>query len=92
MFIASYLNQIPGVDVPLADFLISAACEEHVLLVLIGMQLGGEVHLALAQRADDLPRLRVPQLDAGLVAAAAQELGAIVVEVHIPHTLSRKPA
>ena len=78
------LDDISRFQIPLVDFLVGAASQHHVLL--LGMELGNIVHLALPKGLDDLPRLGVPQLD-DLVIAGAEKALAIVAEVYILHTL-----
>ena len=84
---ALHLDEVPGIHIPLVDLLVSATGEQHVLLVLVRVQLGDVVHLAVPEGADDCAGLRVPELHPGLVVAAAQEFGAVVVEVDVPHAL-----
>mmetsp|Transcript_6356 Transcript_6356/g.18273 ORF Transcript_6356/g.18273 Transcript_6356/m.18273 type:complete len:428 (-) Transcript_6356:629-1912(-) len=81
------LHSVSTVHVELIHLLVAAAAEQHVLLVVVGVQLRHVEHLPCPKRADDLAGLRIPELDARLVVAGAQELGAVVAEVYIPHTL-----
>lgn len=55
----AHLHHIAAIDVKLVDLLVAAAAEQHVLLVLVGVQLGDVEHLAGTKGADDL---RQPQL------------------------------
>ena len=75
-----------GADSGKTDLLILTTSHQDILLVLVGVELGHEEHLALTERADDLPCLSIPQLD-DFVVASTQELAAIVAELDVFDTL-----
>lgn len=71
------------------DLLILTASHEHVLLVVIGMELGHEEHFAFPKCPDDLPCLRVPQFD-DLVIPSTEEFAAVVAELYVLDALQNR--